>query len=634
MRYGKSWTQEALPAGYGSADLTQIAFAGSQALVAATRVSSQDADVLVNDGAGWRVDEGAHALLRSVPGSQQLFAVAGLPDGGAVAAGRHVVLIRDSAGSPWRFSDQPLPGLMVIAAAAARDGARVRPLVSVVRGAETRRYPPVDDVGEVDPNQPPPLLPAYPLPADGFVLRESATSWQDEEHSAFAGSGKDRPLKSDPVLDFAVGASGSGWAVGGWSGEQDAAGSGSSGSAGKADRARVQTAAVMRIGERVTAVPGAAEAGVPLPAGPVRLAVGGHAACEDPCADLALQDIRPDQSLTAALGKVANLRAQPGGPRMMLYTGGRLGAGVDARVAPREMTRYASLLGSQPVPVYPAMSATDVRVANLFKGTFANFFAPFGGGAAPPGVDTSHVPGPPAGPGARTHYAFDSGGPDGTVRVIVIDNSAGSLAASGPHQNPLEDQAAWLQATLLDAKARGIPAVVMGSRDLNQRFSPRLNVADDGDAVARILIDGGASAYFFERPEENRAYTLTGGGPGSIPAFGTGTLGYRSHVNDPNNPTTANALFGDSGFLVAEVDVTQTQPVHEPGAGARPPDPADRGPLDPGDRRHVDPAQPPGALPGTRPAACGRRPLAADLERRARTPPAPIPTSRSRPTRA
>ena len=100
LRYGKSWTQEALPDGFGAADFTQIAFAGSQALVAASRISPRDADVLVNDGGGWQVDEGAHALLRSVPGAQQLYAVAGLPDGGAVAAGRDVVLIRDSAGSP------------------------------------------------------------------------------------------------------------------------------------------------------------------------------------------------------------------------------------------------------------------------------------------------------------------------------------------------------------------------------------------------------------------------------------------------------------------------------------------------------------------------------------------------------
>ena len=144
--------------------------------------------------------------------------------------------------------------------------------------------------------------------------------------------------------------------------------------------------------------------------------------------------------------------------------------------------------------------------------------------------------------------------------MIVIDNAAGSLGASNAHQNPIEDQAAWLAATLLDAKRRGFPAIVMGSRDLNARFTPRLNTADDGDAVARILVDGGASAYFFERPEENRAYQLNGGGAGSLPAYGTGTLGYRSQVNDPSNSVKANALFGDSGFLLAEVDIAHRDP--------------------------------------------------------------------------
>ena len=50
LAYGKSWDQEALPAGFEGANLTSIAFAGSQAIVAA------GGDLLVNDGGGWRVD--------------------------------------------------------------------------------------------------------------------------------------------------------------------------------------------------------------------------------------------------------------------------------------------------------------------------------------------------------------------------------------------------------------------------------------------------------------------------------------------------------------------------------------------------------------------------------------------------
>ena len=46
---------------------------------------------------------------------------------------------------------------------------------------------------------------------------------------------------------------------------------------------------------------------------------------------------------------------------------------------------------------------------------------------------TSGIPGTGA-TGGRTHYAFDTFGPEGAMRVIVIDNSAGSLEASDPQR--------------------------------------------------------------------------------------------------------------------------------------------------------------------------------------------------------
>ena len=39
--------------------------------------------------------------------------------------------------------------------------------------------------------------------------------------------------------------------------------------------------------------------------------------------------------------------------------------------------------------------------------------------------------------------------------MVVIDNSAGSLAASDPHQNPPEPQLPWLEAVLADARDGG-----------------------------------------------------------------------------------------------------------------------------------------------------------------------------------
>jgi hypothetical protein len=550
LSYGKSWEQDALPAGTEGRDLMQIAFSGRQAMVAA------GPDLLVNDGGGWRVDPGVKALLDPLrDGNPQIVSVAGLPDGGAVAAGRDFVLERDAAGAPWRFSAQPLPDVTVVAAAVVRAGGAVRAIVSV---APRLTYPVPDELPPFDPNVPPPIRPAFPLPGDGYVLRETEHGWADEQRLAFPGTGNDRPFKADPILAFALDAGGNGWAVGGWSGDSDSAGRGSSArsEAARVTRARVRTAGIYRYGDDAGTPPTATMASpVPMPAGPVRLAVAGHAQCDLPCADLAAQGIGPDLTLGAALSSVATARTAAGGPRLLLYTGGRVRTGGDLA----EQSRYAQLLGSQPsLGVYPAVSSGDD--AGAFAAAFSGFAAPFGAGPAPAGVSAASSPGASPGPGARTHYAFDSDGPGGRLRVVVIDNSAGSLAASDPHQNPPEPQLPWLREALADARAEGIPVIVMGSRDLNTRFQPRLNVAGDGDEVARALVDGGASAYVFDRPEENRISRIPAAAADTIPSFATGTLGYRSPIVGGVRSSEPDSLFGDTGYLLLEVDAARRDP--------------------------------------------------------------------------
>ena len=556
LGYGKSWEPEPLPASVAGADLTSIAFAGRQALVAA------GGELLVNDGAGWRVDQSAHALLESVrAGRPRLVTVAGLPDGGAVAAGRDVVIERDGPSSPWRFSNQPLLGSTPIAAAAVRPptaGGAVRAVVSVV---PQLTFPPVDDLPEPDPTVPPPLIPPFQLPGDGYVLRETESGWSDEQRSAFAGSGADRPLKSDPVLGLLLDAAGNGWAVGGWSGEADSAGRGSSArnGGGRAIRARVRTAGIYRYGDG-NAPPGATRSGaIPLPAGPVRLAVAGHAQCDGACADLAPQSVGPDRTLTAALSTVARLRGE-NGPRALLYTGNRIRTGLGSA----DGRRFAALLGSQPaLPVFPALGSSDAvngAGADVFKSAFATFPAPLGGSPAPAGVSSDGIPGALPSAGARTHYAFDSDGAGGRVRVVVIDNSRGSLVAGDPHQNPAEPQLPWLEAVLDDARADGVPVVVMGNRDINTRFTPKLNVAADGDQVARMLVANGVSAYVYDRPEENRVTRIPAGAADTIPSYGSGTLGYRSPIAGAFGLNTPDALFGDSGVLLLEVNAADRDP--------------------------------------------------------------------------
>ena len=454
---------------------------------------------------------------------------------------------------------------MVIAAAATREGARVRPVVSMVRAlSENWRYPPVDDIGEQDPNQPLPLLPAFPLPPDGFVLRETAGGWQDQQHSAFAGSGDDRPLKSDPVLDFALGPGGPGWAVGGWSGDQDAADSGSSGrgAAGKADRARVQTAAVFRFGDQAATPPGAAHAPVDLPAGPARLAVGGHAACQAPCADLALQEIRPGPlpGLGAGEGRGA-ARAAARAPHDALH-GRALAEGVDPRVGPRERGQLrvparVAACARLPGAVRDATCRTSTRSAPRSATS-----SPRSGAARRrPAWTRRALPARRASAGRphplrlRLHRPGGHGARD-------RDRQLGGLA--GRQRRPPEPargtRRRGCRPTLADAKAQRHP----GDRD----GQPRPELALHPRAQRRRRRRRGRAhagrrrrvGVLLRAPGGEPRLPIPAGGGDTIPAFGTGTLGYRSPIIDPPARPAGRACSATAGFLLAEVDAAKRDP--------------------------------------------------------------------------
>src|SRR5262249_317337 len=66
------------------------------------------------------------------------------------------------------------------------------------------------------------------------------------------------------------------------------------------------------------------------------------------------------------------------------------------------------------------------------------------------------------------------------------------------------------------------------------------------------------SASFSERPEENRMYSIPSGAATTIPAYGTGTLGYRSALS--NTTDGPDAVFGDAAVLLAEVDTSKRDP--------------------------------------------------------------------------
>ena len=581
--YDKTWTQEPLPEPFQAdsegppfkqvkADFTAVSFAGSEAMVVAEHA------LLVNDGSGWHVEPEVARLLQSLPEEAKLLTVSGLPNGGAVLAGRDVVIERDSSGSPWHFSSQPIVDETAVAAAPYEEGSHVRALLSVVPEFV---YPPPLLFPLEDPNVPPPIIPPTPLPGDGYLLRETPAGWEDEERTDYAGDTADKPIKSDPILALDTGPEGAGWAVGGWSGYADNAGRGTDATGGgQTVRESVETAGVYRYAPAGSppGPPAAARSKIPMQGGVATFAVAGHADCVTACASLAFDGIAPDRNLGAALSAIGELGAQPNGPRMLLYTGGRETPGQGPESV-TEANRYDELLGqSGGLPVYPALSAGDSEgdTVRAFGSAFDSFLGPFGEGQAPPGVTPIEVPGGAASvPGlARTHYAFDSTGPhgEGKVMVVVIDNSRGALEEETekeeregaihpfPYENPPEPQKPWLERVLANARSEGIPAIVMGSRELNPSLPPALNVASDAAEEARIIAEGGASAYLYERPEETRLSQIPVGGARTIPELGTGALGYRSSVADSFTPGQPDELFGTTGYLLLSVDTSERNP--------------------------------------------------------------------------
>ena len=61
-------------------------------------------------------------------------------------------------------------------------------------------YPVPDVLPETDPDSPPPLVPPFPLPGDGYLVRETDGGWRDEQRTALRRARPPTgPLKSDPI---------------------------------------------------------------------------------------------------------------------------------------------------------------------------------------------------------------------------------------------------------------------------------------------------------------------------------------------------------------------------------------------------------------------------------------------------
>jgi hypothetical protein len=534
LRFGKSWAQVSLPANLQQANFTSVAFAGGEALATYRTVVNGSVEAggvaVEEDGSGlhWRVDPAASALLAQLPISADtvLSKVAGLPDGGAVAAGPGLVIERDSSVGPWRFSPQPLAEAQSVSALGAYREASgtMRAVVSIdldpslnpnISSLQTGGPWSGDLPPPSGPGQPPPFAPPDPLPNTGYLLKETAAGWEDMEHMALEASGsEDMPVRPDPVLALLVNPTGgSGLAVGGQT--YDSSGS-DNGSSFSGPEAPFETAAAMRFGVGATSVAADALTTIATSLGHATFAVGGEAACAAACADLAGESLGPDVSLSHALQSANQIVASsPGGLRGFLYTGGRLPAGVSSSLSSdeleRELKRYESLLsGGGSLPVHAASS---------------------------PGI-------------GGAYYSFSStGATGGAVTVIVLDYSTGALGAG---------QQEWLKGQLAAAKQQGVPAIVVGNASLGftlpEGGQPVLQ-AQDGGAVSAILVQGGASAYLFDYPSAN-VQAQVGSGATHIPAFGTGTLGY---TFPPGRFETD--YLGSSGFLLVDIDTSARNPV-------------------------------------------------------------------------
>jgi hypothetical protein len=541
LSYGKTWTQEptcasgvgepCLPAQVAGASFSSIAFAGAEAIVAYRKLipssDSYEGGLLVNDGSGWRIDEGAaKAMGANVP-----WAVAALADGGAAfGAGGHVYE-REAAGAGWQETPTPYPGDGSPGSLAVfREGGALR-VIATGTVPET-----IDEDVESSPPPgfPPNLAPPYPVESnqERGVLRQTADGWSDEEHElndVQQPPGNyllyDTVYQPDATAAVLVDASGQqGWVVGG--------------NIGGSSQPQMDTSDVWRYPAEGGGTTRVETAPIPSEAGKATFAIGGNAHCEAPCAGRALARIGPDVWLSNAMAQAGRANA-----RAFFYTGPRVTVGRTAGPATQsipyeeELGRYSELLASSPIEAFAAPSSTDLDLAGneqLFGKAFSRFPYEENRSACEDG-----------GGAGGCYYSVISkreAGEGGDVRMVVLDDSAG--VESG------EAQLVWLERQLRTATEEGMPAVVVGNADLEAQLGHEGPERASAESVRKVLVEGNASAYFFNSPEQNvhgEELVLTGN-PHGVKTFGSGTLGYVSEAAQESG-----GFLGASGFLLAQV---------------------------------------------------------------------------------
>ncbi|MDA0163845.1 hypothetical protein OM076_26480 [Solirubrobacter ginsenosidimutans] len=523
---GKSWSPEEAPPEDDGLTISSVTVAGDDVFA----ISDGN---LIKRGAGGRWQHVERTDLPDpsaarLPFDRDLRVVSGLPDGGVVAAGRSVVLVRQRSGGTFAYADQPISGIAVAASAFRdRDGV-VRAFVSSAAPIPTGGGVVLGgDIG------------GFPA-GDGVLLRQTADGWLDLSHSQpptqtqnltqLVGDGL---IKPDPVLAVAASPDGEhAWAVGGYAGTRSAAGQGLDDIL-QARPAGWRTAHIWRYDSgRPTASPADVEVTVnPQVAAPntVNFAYFSNVQCKFQCAGT--QDAQPDVNLHAALEQIDEYAQQPGGPAFAVLGGNARGP-VDLTAfqsgnAEKDFLRLPSLL--QPlshVPLFAVVGPRDHLVNRSdqlapWAGAFAQAPAPFGSRPAPAGftpVDSGAAVG-----AVHRYYAFDVNQNGSVMRAIVLDNS--TALSDGPALDAAQSR--WLDAQLEAVKSTNLPTVVFLSQPLNTSSN------SDQFLLALRFIDAGVLAVVVPGDtNDNRPWPPEVALESRIPLISGATLGYQQAKNN------------------------------------------------------------------------------------------------------
>ncbi|MDX6652175.1 MAG: hypothetical protein QOJ38_956 [Solirubrobacterales bacterium] len=295
-------------------------------------------------------------------------------------------------------------------------------------------------------------------------------------------------------------------------------------------------------------------------------------------------------------------------PQLTLFTGdvdhaagGDFGSAtpLDADVIHRRWVELvASRFKEAGIPLFGALGAQDLSqlrqctpfggcpgtrdlggagTSEPWRSSFAAMPAPWGSGPPATNGNLSFAPvgdpggtnaGEAQGGGARTHYALDikrDGKP--LARLVVLDNSMRSLAASQPNQNPVEAQSDWLDRVLAQ-RAPGERAIVLDNTPAyafdTTASGGGVETATDAATLEQTLLKNKVDVVVSGRLGWNGVYwTLAPGlhypcpggspaDPNSPPASGTAPSCNQLPSGAPDPQKTADDALAASGDTTAK----------------------------------------------------------------------------------